>query len=316
MPKDILRMSRDLKDTNNLRIDIEELLKNPNSNKRFRSPGTHSIFDVLVYSLLNGLLEKGYIEELETKNVAEECEVADRTVRRFNTIFGFAYEKDGKTKKADQSESLGYIEKYVKETRADNKINNKHKRKVVYSIAVTKKFYERLDELNFTGYTRLSDEELEALHSRLLNDSFTEIEVIRPVDGFVIETTKRNNEGEIVSYKKEVIEEETVSCQGRKFGDRFSKNRESIPYSGSDFNVDSEEDLYIDFTEDDQIEESLVNEVTAGGLNEETVESDRYSISDRFALMSNSLDSKFSGNVDSIKLMYEKQESNLNDWEY
>lgn len=186
-------------------IDIlTQLLAKPNATRKPRM--ADGVMKVLAYVLSEGLLEKGYVENLETTKLAKELNVDPTTIRKFLKTFGFSYNKDRVTKQEDQSKSLGYIERYFKTEFIDNKCSKTRTSKSEYTIVATRKLYDRLEELNIEDYTRIPDEQLNHIHQMFLHNTYTKRTTIEHVNTVkVVEETTDHN-GNITDHREYLTE--------------------------------------------------------------------------------------------------------------
>ena len=183
---------------------LVELLKHKDATRKPKL--ADGVMKVLCYILTEGLLENGYVENLETVKLANELNVGQTTVRKFLKTFGFSYNKDRVTKQEDQSKSLGYIERYFKTEYTDDKCIKTRTSKSVFTIVATKDFYNRLRELNVEDFTELTDMELQKLHNQFKNASYRKTTTIEP-SNIVVQTEHiEDYNGNIISHTEKLID--------------------------------------------------------------------------------------------------------------
>ena len=167
---------------------------------------------VLAYIFSNGLLENGYMMDLTVDGISKELEISKGPVNTVLGTFGYKYERDRVTPKLDKG-SQGLVDRYFKFDYVEDKSGALVKKysKSVFTLVVNEKLYDKLDELGVTGYNRLSSQELEELHTKIKEGSYTRKTVIeQPEDMPVVfkqtETTY-NEEGSDVEVSYHGLEE-------------------------------------------------------------------------------------------------------------
>ena len=213
---------------------------------------------VLAYIFSNGLLENGYMMDLTVDSISKELEISKGPVNTVLGTFGYKYERDRVTPKLDKG-SQGLVDRYFKFDYVEDKTGALVKKysKSVFTLVVNEKLYDKLDELGVTGYNRLSSQELEELHTKIKEGSYTRKTVIeQPEDMPVVfkqTKTTYNEESSDVEVSYHGLEE-MVEWANKKLQEQEVEEAEEVVEQ-------AEEDYEVVFDVQEEEEEEVVEEV-------------------------------------------------------
>ena len=223
---------------------------------------------VLAYIFSNGLLENGYMMDLTVDSISKELEISKGPVNTVLGTFGYKYERDRVTPKLDKG-SQGLVDRYFKFDYVEDKTGALVKKysKSVFTLVVNEKLYDKLDELGVTGYNRLSSQELEELHTKIKEGSYTRKTVIeQPEDMPVVfkqtKTTYNEESSDVeVSYHglEEMVEWANKKLQDQEAEEVVEEVQEAVEEVVEEEPV-VEEDYEVVFDEP-VVEEEVVEEV-------------------------------------------------------
>lgn len=224
-----------------------------------------NMVQVLAYLVTKGIVEKGQLRNITTKEISSVLGIEPKYVTRFLDSYCVRKLPSRKGGKVKYGEGLFALEYTATKTIS----NGKHVSDFKYNLVLTDEFYDRLEEYEgekFDG--RPSSEQIQEMISQIEKTTInTNYEKITSVTKDIVKQVKVISDNGLTIEQSVVGKEEVVVDTVNEFTFSNEKEIEELVIEEEDFNFVIDDEILNFITDEEEVEEIVEENQTFEGLN-------------------------------------------------